>query len=127
MDPAQRKRAARIIIEGAMAKYGPHNKIKSIVQSAHHPMHQSLAGMILIDLAHLTNRLHNMQKLFKTQPLGNTGKHFIVHQSASKVGQLALGMRIVAVQIFRCAQLQNRIAQKLQPFIVRQLKRPVLV
>jgi hypothetical protein len=23
--------------------------------------------MILIDLAHLTNRLHNMQKLFKTQ------------------------------------------------------------
>jgi len=67
------------------------------------------------------------QEFIKTQAAGNRGKHFIVNQRAPKVGKLAFRVAVVFVQIFRGAQFQNRVAQKLHTLIMGQMEASVLV
>lgn len=67
MTPAQQNRAARMIIEGALAKYGSYNAIKSVVHTVHHPLNRTLAGLILTDISRLQQQLYNMKTLFRAQ------------------------------------------------------------
>lgn len=67
LTPAQRKRAARTIIEGALAKYGRYNPIRSARATIHTPLNQSLAGFIFIDLERLRQQAENQQRMFKRQ------------------------------------------------------------